>query len=330
VADLFSPLTIRGMLLANRIVLPPMANNLATEAGAVTGEMLGHYTERAQSGVGMVVVEHSFVLPSGRAHPKQPAIDRDELLPGLRQLAQTIKTSGAAAVIQITHAGSNATAEILGSRPAGASPVPHPKRDGGEIPRELTLPEITDIVGAFAVAADRAKQAGFDAVEVHGAHGYLLNQFYSPLTNHRADGYGGSREKRLNLPLQVVMAVKEAVGRNYPLLYRLGADDMMPGGLGGEDAVYAAQRLEEAGIDLLDVSGGLGGYRPEKAGKGYFVDLAAKLKSAVTIPVLVTGGISEPDYADRIIRSGKADLVGIGHALLADPSWARKAAAAFR
>lgn len=329
-ANLLSPLICRGMQLANRIVMPPMANNLATETGEVTGAMLEHYSERAEASVGMIIVEHSYVLPSGRAHPQQMAADRDELAPGLRRLAQAIRTAGAAAAIQITHAGSNTAAATIGAVPAGASPAPHPKRSGGEIPRELSTAEINDIAAAFAAAAARVKEAGFDAVEIHGAHGYLLNQFYSPLTNHRTDMYGGSRERRLTLPLQVVRAVREAVGASYPVLYRLGADDLMPGGLDVADTVYAASRLAEAGADMLDISGGLGGYRPENAEKGYFVELAAAVKAVVDGPVIVTGGISEARYADSIVREGKADLIGVGRALLADPYWARKAAAELR
>ncbi|MGI5838729.1 MAG: NADH:flavin oxidoreductase [bacterium] len=324
-ANLLTPLECRGMRLMNRIVMPPMANNLAAETGEVTDAMVAHYATRAKASVGLVIVEHSFVLPGGRAHPKQPAVDRDELVPGLRRLAQAIRQAGATVAVQITHAGSKTTAETIGTTPAGASPVPHPKLESGEIPREMTREEIKEIVAAFAAAAVRVKEAGFEAVEIHGAHGYLLNQFYSPLTNYRTDDYGGSREKRLKLPLAVVASVREAVG-TYPILYRLGADDLMPSGLNVSDAVYAAPRLADAGVDMLDISGGLGGYRPANAEKGYFVNLSAAVKAAVRIPVIVTGGISEAQYANRIIRENKADLVGIGRALLADPYWARKAA----
>ncbi|MDI3281291.1 MAG: NADH:flavin oxidoreductase, partial [Bacillota bacterium] len=156
-------------------------------------------------------------------------------------------------------------------------------------------------------------------------HGYLLNQFFSPLTNRRTDEYGGTRENRLRFPLEVVAAVRQAVGPDYPVFYRFGASDRLPDGLTVEDGRFAAPRLVEAGVDVLDVSGGLCGSRPAGAPPGYFVPLAEAIKPVVSVPVLVTGGITEPELADRIIREGKADLVGIGRALLADPRWPEKA-----
>ncbi len=324
--NLLSPFVLKSISLRNRIVLPPMANNQSTDQGEIIPAMHEHYAERAMAGVALVITEHSFVHPSGRANPRQVAIDRDERIPGLRALAHTIKAAGAAAAIQITHAGSNTTPATLGRTPLGASAVPHPKQPGGVIPQALAVEEIQEIVQAFAAAAVRAQQAGFDAVEIHGAHGYLLNQFYSPLTNRREDDWGGSPENRLRLPLAVTRAVRSAVGPTYPVFYRLGADDLIPGGLTVADALYAAPHLVEAGVDLLDITGGLGGYRPEGAGPGYFVSHAVAIKAVTPVPLLVTGGITAPDLADRLVREGKTDLVGIGRALLADPLWAKKAA----
>lgn len=321
---LFDPLEIKGLRLKNRIVMPPMANNQATEEGLVTSELIAHYVERAEGGVALVMVEHSYVVPAGRFNRRQLAITSDAALPGLRELVERVHAAGAAIGLQITHAGSATTTEEAGVQPEAPSPVLHPTV-GKEIPRELTREDLDRIRAAFAEAARRVRAAGFDLVEIHGAHGYLLNQFYSPLTNRRTDEYGGTRENRLRFPLEVVAAVRQAVGPDYPVFYRFGASDRLPDGLTVEDGRFAAPRLVEAGVDVLDISGGLCGSRPAGAPPGYFVPLAEAIKPVVSVPVLVTGGITEPELADRIIREGKADLVGIGRALLADPRWPEKA-----
>jgi 2,4-dienoyl-CoA reductase-like NADH-dependent reductase (Old Yellow Enzyme family) len=195
-----------------------------------------------------------------------------------------------------------------------------------EVPRELSVKEIEEISKAFGAAAARTKEAGFDAVEIHGAHGFLLNEFFSPLTNKRSDQYGGSLVSRMRLPLEVVGEVKRQVGEKYPVFYRLGSDDMTPGGITVEDSKVLAIELVKAGVTLIDVSGGLVGSRPDHLPPGYFVPQAYAIKKAINVPVIAVGGIKTPELADSIIREGKADLVAIGRALLSDPAWAVKAA----
>jgi 2,4-dienoyl-CoA reductase-like NADH-dependent reductase (Old Yellow Enzyme family) len=320
---LFSEVQVRGLRLPNRVIMPPMANNLATEAGEVTDRLVEHYARRAAS-LGLIIVEHAYTVREGRINANQLGIYDDRAVAGLRRITEAVHRAGGRVAIQITHGGSAAPVEVIGQAPVAPSAIPHPL--GGDQPRELTADELGPLAEAFAQAAWRVREAGFDAVEVHGAHGYLLNQFYSPLTNHRADGYGGSREARLRFPLEVVRAVRESVGPEYPVLYRLGAADGLPGGLTADDGAWAAARLVEAGIDLLDVSGGLTGSRPEGlSGQGYFSPLSAAVKQAVRVPVLVTGGITEPAAAENLLREGKADLIGVGRALLKDPDWAVKA-----
>lgn len=324
-ALLFREFALKGLRLKNRVVMPPMANNLATEAGEVTDRLVEHYARRAGF-LGLIVVEHAYVAPEGRINPNQLGIYDDRLVEGLRRIPAAVHDAGGLVAQQITHAGSAAPAAVIGQAPVAPSPVPHPL--GGDQPRELSGEEIATLVEAFAQAAHRAQTAGFDAVEIHGAHGYLLNQFYSPLTNHRTDGYGGSREARLSLPLAVVRAVRRAVGPEYPVFYRFGADDRLPGGLTVEDALYAAPLLAEAGVDLLDVSGGICGSRPaDLTGQGYFAYLSGPMKGVSPVPVLVTGGVTEPRAAEELLRSGLADLIGVGRALLRDPDWAVKAQA---
>lgn len=324
--DLLTPLEFKGLVLRNRIVMPPMASDVATPAGEPTRRHYDHYLPRARGGVGLVIVEHSYVEVCGRLTRTQLGIHHDGMIEPFRRLAEAIRETGARVALQVTHAGGATTEEVCGTRPVGPSEVPHPRT--GKAPRPLSEDELPALAEAFAAAARRVQRAGFDAVEIHGAHGFLLNQFLSPLTNQRRDRYGGSPENRAHFPLEVVKAVRQAVGPDYPVMYRLGAADNVPGGLTLEEAQVVAPRLVEAGVDLLDISGGLGGSRPAGAPPGYFVPLAVGVKAVVKVPVVVTGGITDPHFADEIVREGRADLVGIGRALLADPDWARKAIAA--
>ena len=319
---LFSPLQVKNLELANRIVFPPMANNLAADDGKVTQRLFEHYAARADQ-VGLIIVEHSYVNPTGRINNNQLGIHTDDCVAGLTELVEVIHNAGSKCGIQITHAGGAAKEEMIGQLALAPSAISHP-RDGG-MPREISISEIAQLIEDFATAARRAKQAGFDMVEIHGAHGYLLNQFLSPYTNQRGDQYGGSLANRLRLPLEVLKAVRAVVGPEYPVFYRLGADDGIEGGLTAEEGAKAAVILAEAGVDTLDLSGGLLGFRT-KSGQGFFVYLAEKIKPLVKVPVLVTGGITTPELAEKILSDGTADLVGIGRALNANPNWAVEAA----
>jgi len=321
-ADLFSPLEFKGLKLKNRVAMPPMANDRADERGFITEPLVKHYVERAANQVGLMTLEHSYVRLDGRYTVRQTAIDRDEVVPGLAEVAEKVHREGAVIGMQITHAGGRTKSENCGTQPIAPSPLQVPA--GSEIPRQVGLEEIPALVEAFAQAAARVKAAGFDFVEIHGAHGYLLNEFWSPLTNQRKDAYGGSRENRLRLPLEVVEAVRAVVGADFAVFCRFGADDRLPGGNTIQDSCWAAPRLVEAGVDLLDLSGGLCGYL-KQGPQGFFVYMAEAIKPVVKVPVLVTGGISDPHFANEVIASGRSDLVGVGRALLKDPAWVIKA-----
>lgn len=232
--------------------------------------------------------------------------------------------NGSKAIMQISHAGSAATEDVTGTTPVGPSPVINPRR-GGSIPRQLTHQEINVIIESFQSASLR-KEAGFDGVEIHSAHGYFLNQFFSPLTNKRTDEYGGSVINRIRIHLQIVEAVRRAVGEDFPILLRLGAADFMPGGTTIEDSIIAAKAFEQAGIDILDISGGFSGYIvPGLTGQGYFAPLTEAIKKAIAIPVILTGGITEAEAAEQLLAEGKADLIGVGRAMLKDSLWAKEA-----
>jgi NADPH2 dehydrogenase len=327
---LFSPLTIGKVTLRNRIVLPPMANSLSDDSGAVTDRHISHYVRRARAGVGMVIVEHAYIRRDGRVDNRQLGIHDDALIPGLRRLAEAVKACDTVVGIQITHGGGKAYWETAGCQPVAPSDgvIPTSSKSPRGPARALAANEIDEIVGSFVSAARRATEAGFDFVEVHGAHGYLLNQFLSPLTNQRTDDYGGSMTGRLKMPLCVVEAVRKMVDDKHLLLYRLGASDFMEGGLTEGEGREAAKALVAAGVDVLDISGGLcGSELPgwDGSSQGYFVPVAAAIRAEVDAPVVVAGGIIEPRFADALIREGKVDLVAIGRAMLSNPDWAEEA-----
>ncbi len=315
--SLLDPLKAKGLKLKNRIVMPPMNTDYATVKGAVTNKLIQHYTRRSKS-LGLLIIEHSYIHPDGKVSKRQLGIYNDSLIPGLKQLANKVHKTGTPTIIQINHAGAKSTQEITGTKPVAPSP-------NGDV-RELQAREIKALTEAFAAAAERAVEAGFDGVEIHGAHGFLINQFYSPLTNKRQDKYGGSLEKRIRFPLEVVGKVKEKTGER-PLLYRLGSDDLDPKGTKIKDSQKFAVKLEEAGVDIIDVSGGVSGSRPTRfqGTQGYFIPQAQQIKKAVNIPVIGVGGITQPRYANKVIQEGKVDLVAVGRALLKDPDWATKA-----
>ncbi|UWG98211.1 NADH:flavin oxidoreductase [Dehalobacter sp. DCM] len=331
-AELFSSLQIKGLTLKNRLVMPPMALDNAAENGEITEEQIDHYTVRARpdnilnTGIGLIIVEHTFIHPKGKSHVRQLGIDDDAKISGLKYMTEAVHQEGVPLGIQITHAGARA---LYNPVAPSAEFCPHiirnkPMTDPNDPPHELTVAEISDIIQYFADAARRAKKAGFDLIEIHGAHGYLLNQFYSPLTNKRTDNYGGSLVNRMRFPCEVISAVREAVGSDMPVFYRLGADDRLPGGTTIQDSIEAVPYFIKAGIDCLDLSGGICGYL-KNGPEAFFAYMAEALKPVVHIPVLVTGGIKTVQTAVELVKNDTTDLVGVGRAMLSDPDWARNA-----
>ena len=321
---LLDPLNVGSLELRNRIVMPPMATEFSTQRGEVTDRLVEHYVERARD-LGLLIAEHAYVSTEGRLRLHQPGVYSDDLIPGLERLVEAVHAHGTPIALQINHAGGATTGEACGVQPLAPSPLMHPTR-GRELPRALSKEEVEEIIEAFKEAARRAAEAGFDAVEVHGAHGFLLNQFMSPLTNRRSDEFGGPLENRIRLPIMIVERIRKKLGGDFPLLYRLGAEDMLPGGLTLEEGVEAAKMIAGKGVDIIDVSGGLIGSRPSGSERpGFFVPQAAAVREATGIPVIGVGGIKTAEEADAIIRSGRVDLVAVGRAILKDPRWASKA-----
>ena len=317
------PLKIKNVTVNNRIAMPPMASEKSSD-GRVIPEHHTYYTKRCGKGhIGLVITEHMYIMPQAQATPGQIYIGDDESVAGLRGLTAAIHGGGAKCFAQINHAGFKAPESLTGCEPAAPSALEQRLKNGDVVlPRELGAGEMAEIKSAFAAAAARAKAAGFDGVEIHGAHGYLLCQFYSPLCNKRRDAYGGSLENRVRFHLEVIAAVREAVGEDYPVAIRMGGCDYTEGGSTIADCVEACKLFEKAGIDLIDLSGGMCSYQPAGKEAPYFEDMARAVKAAVSVPVLLTGGIVDAGTARRLLEEKACDLVGIGRALLRDPDWA--------
>ena len=313
--------------LKNRLIMPPVATYLSTDEGQVTDKLVDYYGERAKGGnIGMIITEHCYISQQGKAKANQLSIANDDDVEGLARLVSVIHQNGTKAMAQLNHAGATTLESLTGMRKVSASRASLPIQGSPlneVLPEALTLEGIAAIVDNFVCAARRAKAAGYDGVEIHSAHTYLLNQFYSPLTNKREDEYGGSLENRLRFHTEVIRKVREEVGPDYLISLRLGGCDYMEGGSTIEDAMNAAKILEAAGIDMIDLSGGMCGYRREGHEEpGYFKDMSAPVKSAVSIPVMLTGGVRKIQEAEDLLHEKVADLIGVGRELLKNPYWA--------
>ena len=333
---LFAPAEIGAMQLKNRIVMSPMGTNMAA-GGYVNRKILDHYEARAKGGVGLIVVEVTGVdSPAGKNTADMLMLDDDKYIPGMTELVDTIHKYGAKAVIQISHTGRGARSKITGVQPVAPSPVPMPFSSaigyGGEMPRELTVAEIKTIERKYADAAGRAKKAGFDGVMLHGTGYYLIAQFVSSTANIRSDEYGGNIEKRARFPLEVIAAVKDKVGGDFPLLYKMSALEMGQGaGLTLDEGQKLAVMLQAAGVDALELAGMIWGVElsmepPPGEPRNMGLMLSPFIKSVVTIPVIAEGRI-DPEQGDKAIAEGKTDFIGIGRGLLADPQLPQKALA---
>lgn len=326
---LFSPGRLRGLVLPNRLVMAPMESNMAAADGSVSDGMLAYYTARAAGGVGMVIVEYACVdRPLGLGGSPQLGIDDDALIAGHRRLTAAIAAQGARSCLQLFHAGRQTLRRFTGGLdPVAASAVAC--RVYREEPREITLPEIEELVSKFGHAAARAVAAGYDAVEIHGAHGYLIGGFLSGASNRRTDLYGGTLANRLRFPLAVVSAVRRGAG-DAPVIFRLSAEEFVEGGTTLDEAVRMAPDLVAAGADALHVSTGTAermdcNVDPVSAPQGWRIPLARRLREVAGVPVLTVGVIRQPEVAERAVADGSADFVALGRALLADPQWPEKA-----
>lgn len=326
--SLFSPFLVRDVTLRNRIVMPPMATYVAGEDGRATDWHLVHYGARAIGGVGLIIVEATAVHPDARIAQGCLGLWEDGQVEPLARVVRFCQAQGAAVGIQLVHAGRKAWSPGRGVGPGevvGPSAIPYD--EGWVRPRALEADEIPGIVAAFAEAAARARAAGFDVLELHAAHGYLLHQFLSPLANRREDGYGGSLRNRSRLLLEVTRAVRQEWPVDRPLFVRVSATDWHEDGLTVDDLVQVTRWLTEEGVDVIDCSsGGIGPWAPEQVGPGYQVPFATRIREEAGVPTVAVGLITTPELADEIVRNGRADLVALGRELLRHPQWPLMAA----
>ncbi|MEU6470906.1 NADH:flavin oxidoreductase/NADH oxidase [Streptomyces massasporeus] len=339
---LFEPYTLRELTIPNRVWMPPMCQYSAApegpETGAPTDWHFAHYAARATGGTGLIIVEATAVSAQGRISPYDLGIWNDTQVEAFRRITRFLTAQGTVPAIQLAHAGRKASTDRpwKGGAPVGpdahgwdsVAPSPLAFDDRHPAPAELTIDQIQDVVRQFAAAARRALAAGFEVAEIHGAHGYLINEFLSPHSNHRTDAYGGSYENRTRFALEVVDAVREVWPDDKPLFFRVSATDWLEdGGWTADDTVRFAADLRAHGIDLLDVStgGNASGVRIP-TGPGYQVPFAARVKNETALPVAAVGLITDVEQAEKILANGEADAVLLGRELLRNPSWARHAA----
>ena len=322
---LFTPIAIGSIELANRVVMPAVHLNYTPE-GFVTDRLIHFYAERATGGVGLIIVGGCPVDECAGAGFMLGLSD-DRFIPGLQRLTQAVHQEGVPVAAQLYHAGRYSHSTLIGRQAIAPSAVE--SRFTHETPREMTQADIERTLGHFAQAARRAREAGFDAVEISGSAGYLICQFLSPLTNRRQDGYGGDWENRKRFALEVVGAVRGAVGPDYPVIFRVAGNDFIEGGNTNREARLLAQALEGVGIDAINVTGGWHETRVPQltmaVPRGAFSYLAQGVKQVVDVPVISSNRYSDPLLADRILRQGSADLIALGRPLIADPEWPRKA-----
>ena len=320
-----TPITVGTLQLKSRLVMPPMATEKSA-GGKVTDSLVRYYDRMSKGAfLGLVIQEHSFVSPEGQASPNMVSIADDSCIEPLSRIVDAVHKNGVPIIVQINHAGNAAKTAITGLEAISASSVPASKRFSAgadaPLPRPMIQADIDRVAACYVAAAERAKKAGYDGVEVHSAHGYLLDQFYSPLSNKRTDAYTGSTlEGRTKLQAEIVRAIRERMGPDFLISLRLGASDYTEGGAELSDVPEAARIFADAGVDMLSVTGGMCGYsRPGHEEQGWFAELSEAMKSAVDIPVLLTGGITDKDAAEHLLESGAADMIGVGRAFLKDP-----------
>jgi 2,4-dienoyl-CoA reductase-like NADH-dependent reductase (Old Yellow Enzyme family)/thioredoxin reductase len=325
---LFSPIRVKKMEIPNRIVMPPMGTNLGNPDGTVSEANLAYMKRRARGGAGLIITEISAIHPSGMAIPSELGSYDDRFIPGLKMLADVIHSHGSKAVLQLHHTGR----ESLFLLKTGKAIAPSPIRSlvFGLTPREITREEIQELIAAFGAAAFRAKQAGFDAVEVHGAHGYLLTQFLSALSNQRTDEYGGDLSNRSRFIREVLQSVRQRVGEDFPVSLRLSAEEFIKGGYTVEDLKPLLPEWVKAGADIIHASlgthGSPGGITsaPIEYPPGFNIGRAKRIKEIVNVPVIGVGRFTDLPLADEVIGRGDADLVAFGRQFLADPDFILK------
>lgn len=318
---LFEPIIIGGVEINNRLFIPPMVVNFCEPDGFVNEKFIKYHEERAKGGWGLITIEQSVISKQGKGHPGQPGLWSDDFLPGLSELTKRVHSAGAKINVQINHAGSQALNSITGQELVAASAMRNPYLV--DTPRELTVPEIKEIVEQYGEAALRAKEAGFDMVMIHAHHGYLIGSFLSPYSNKRCDEYGGTLSNRARLLMEVYYKMREEVGDDFPIACRFSGEEFLP----NEEYLYLAQMLEKAGICMIFIGDGRS-FMGAELNKGrvdpYVGEICENIKKTVSIPVGGAGGIHYPETAQALLSAGKMDFVLMGRSSIADPEFPNK------
>lgn len=323
--ELFDQTTLNGMKLANRFVRSATWEGVVRTDGFVTQELIDMMVALAKGGVGMIITGHAYVRPDGQANPRQLGIYRNKLIPGLKELTDAVHAAGGKIVIQLSHGGKYAAEELTGEKTLVVSLDDMTE----ESYREITKQDIGDIVTSFAEAAARAKTAGFDGVQIHAAHGYLLSQFLSPGLNRRQDEYGGSIENRSRICLEIINAVRQTVGKYYPILVKLNSEDSSENGLKLDESVQVARMMADSGIDALELSGGIintNQHGPSKnrinsvAKEAYFREAARSFRREIGIPLILVGGIRSFEVAEELVANDEVDYISMSRPFIMEPS----------
>jgi 2,4-dienoyl-CoA reductase-like NADH-dependent reductase (Old Yellow Enzyme family)/thioredoxin reductase len=327
-SKLWEPIRIGTMELKNRFIMAPMFTCMANAGGEVSDEIVEYYERRAKGGAAMIIVEIAAVHPQGAICDRELMLCDDRFIPGMARIAEAIKRHDCRAVLQVHHPGRQADSRVTGNETVGPSAVPWAAF--ADVPRELTIGEVRELVECYAEAARRTRDAGFDGVQFHGAHGYLICQFFSPLSNQRTDEYGGDVHKRAKFGVDIVQLAREKLGRDYPMLFRISGSEIEQGGLTTDQTSVIAKLLQNAGADCIDVSAGYYGTsewtsQPPFMKPGCIVQYAKEIKPSVDVPVITVGKINTPRLAHSILEEGAADLIALGRPLLADPDYPLKA-----
>lgn len=325
---MFTPTEINGMKLGNRFVRSATWEGMATQEGGVGPKLKETYVNLAKGGVGLIISSHTYIRMEGKAGPGQLGIYQDELVPEFRELTAAVHENGGKIIMQLAHAGKFASRKVTGLLPMVVSLYDEPGKPTGGERHELTRDDIGDIVSSFAQGARRAKDAGFDGVQIHAAHGYLLSQFLSPLFNRRLDEYGGEIDNRSRILLEVYRAIRESVGRDYPVMIKLNCSDFAENGLTLEESALVAGKLADVGLDAVELSGGLltgGKLSPSRTGiaseeeEAYFATQARYFKKSISIPLILVGGIRSFQVSQKLVEDGTADYISISRPLIREP-----------
>jgi 2,4-dienoyl-CoA reductase-like NADH-dependent reductase (Old Yellow Enzyme family) len=326
--DIFTPWSLNRLTLPNRLVRSATWEGLADSGGIPSHDLINLTAELAEGGVGLIITGFTYIHAQGQAMPRQTGIHRDANIGPLTRVSDAVHQAGGRVAMQLVHAGGLANPELIGGRPLGPSAMVHPasQKEVGE----LSPDQIEEIIDAFAIAAARAKAAEFDAVELHGAHGYLISQFLCPITNQREDQYGGSLENRARFCCQAYQAVRDVVGRAFPVFIKLNSEDGVPGGVTREESLQVAVKLAEMGMDAIEVSGGTpwaGKQRPSRVVKspedeGYFLPAAAAIKQAADCGIIAVGGFKSPAVIERALD--QVDAVAMCRPFINDPGLANR------